>query len=70
MAFSSTVIVIKLLTGRRELEQLHGRIALGILIVQDTVVVVIMGGSAPRWGRSWPAPRWPRPATARRSAAA
>jgi Kef-type K+ transport system membrane component KefB len=42
MAFSSTVIVIKLLTDRRELEQLHGRIALGILIVQDIVVVVIM----------------------------
>jgi Kef-type K+ transport system membrane component KefB len=42
MAFSSTVIVIKLLTDRRELEQLHGRIALGILIVQDIVVVVLM----------------------------
>jgi Kef-type K+ transport system membrane component KefB len=42
MAFSSTVIVVKLLTDRRELEQLHGRIALGILIVQDIVVVALM----------------------------
>jgi Kef-type K+ transport system membrane component KefB len=42
MAFSSTVIVVKLLTDRRELEQLHGRIALGILIIQDIVVVGLM----------------------------
>jgi Kef-type K+ transport system membrane component KefB len=42
MAFSSTVIVVKLLTDRRVLEQLHGRIALGILIVQDIVVVGLM----------------------------
>ena len=42
MAFSSTVVVIKLLTDRGELEQLHGRIALGILIVQDIVVVALM----------------------------
>jgi Kef-type K+ transport system membrane component KefB len=46
MAFSSTVIVVKLLTDRRELEQLHGRIAVGILIVQDIVVVVLMIGLA------------------------
>jgi Kef-type K+ transport system membrane component KefB len=37
MAFSSTIIVVKLLTDRRELKVLHGRIAIGILIVQDIV---------------------------------
>lgn len=42
MAFSSTVIVVKLLTDRRELEDLHGRISLGILIVQDLFVVLLM----------------------------
>jgi len=42
MTFSSTIIVVKLLGDRRELETLHGRIALGILIVQDIVVVVAM----------------------------
>jgi Kef-type K+ transport system membrane component KefB len=46
MAFSSTVIVVKVLTDRRELEQLHGRIAVGILIVQDIVVVLLMIGLA------------------------
>jgi Kef-type K+ transport system membrane component KefB len=46
MAFSSTVIVVKMLTDRRELEQLHGRIAVGILIVQDIVVVLLMIGLA------------------------
>jgi Kef-type K+ transport system membrane component KefB len=41
-AFSSTVVVIKVLGDRRELEQLHGRLAVGILIVQDLVVVVLL----------------------------
>jgi Kef-type K+ transport system membrane component KefB len=41
-AFSSTVVVIKMLGDRRELEQLHGRLAVGILIVQDLVVVVLL----------------------------
>jgi Kef-type K+ transport system membrane component KefB len=42
VALSSTIIVVKLLTDRRELDDLHGRLALGILIVQDLVVVVVM----------------------------
>lgn len=42
LAFSSTIIVVKLLADRRELDDLHGRLALGILIVQDLVVVVVM----------------------------
>ncbi|KRE25370.1 sodium:proton exchanger [Mycobacterium sp. Soil538] len=44
LAFSSTIIIVKLLSDKRELEQLHGRIALGLLIVQDMVVVVVMIG--------------------------
>jgi Kef-type K+ transport system membrane component KefB len=42
MAFSSTVVVVKVLTDRGEIEQLHGRIALGVLIVQDIIVVALM----------------------------
>ena len=42
VALSSTIIVVKLLTDRRELDDLHGRLALGVLIVQDLVVVVVM----------------------------
>lgn len=42
LTFSSTIIVVKMLTDRRELNTVHGRIALGILIVQDIVVVLAM----------------------------
>ena len=39
LTFSSTIIVVKLLEDRREIDDLHGRIAVGILIVQDLVVI-------------------------------
>jgi Kef-type K+ transport system membrane component KefB/Trk K+ transport system NAD-binding subunit len=42
LTFSSTIIVVKLLSDKREADSLHGRIALGILIVQDIVVVLAM----------------------------
>ncbi|MEM7445127.1 MAG: cation:proton antiporter family protein [Pseudomonadota bacterium] len=42
LAFSSTIIVVKMLSDRREIDSLHGRIALGILVVQDLVVVLAM----------------------------
>jgi Kef-type K+ transport system membrane component KefB len=42
LTFSSTIIIVKLLSDKRELDSLHGRIALGFLIVQDLVVVVAM----------------------------
>jgi Kef-type K+ transport system membrane component KefB len=42
LAFSSTIIVVKLLSDRREIDELHGRLAVGILIVQDLVVVLAM----------------------------
>jgi Kef-type K+ transport system membrane component KefB len=44
LTFSSTIIIVKLLSDKRELEDLHGRIALGFLIVQDIVVVLVMIG--------------------------
>jgi Kef-type K+ transport system membrane component KefB len=42
LAFSSTVVIVKMLSDSREIDALHGRIALGILIVQDLVVVIAM----------------------------
>lgn len=42
LTFSSTIIIVKLLSDKRELDKLHGRIALGCLIVQDIVVVLVM----------------------------
>ncbi|CAN5462409.1 cation:proton antiporter [soil metagenome] len=42
LTFSSTIIIVKLLSDKRELDQLHGRIAVGFLIVQDIVVIVVM----------------------------
>jgi Kef-type K+ transport system membrane component KefB len=42
LTFSSTIIIVKLLSDKGELEQLHGRIAIGFLIVQDIVVVIVM----------------------------
>lgn len=42
LTFSSTIIIVKLLSDKREIDALHGQIALGFLIVQDLVVVVAM----------------------------
>jgi Kef-type K+ transport system membrane component KefB/uncharacterized UPF0146 family protein len=44
LTFSSTIIVVKLLSDKREIDALHGRIAVGFLIVQDIVVVLVMIG--------------------------
>ena len=42
LTFSSTIIIVKLLSDKREIDSLHGRIAVGFLIVQDIVVIVVM----------------------------
>lgn len=42
LTFSSTIIIVKLLSDKRELDQLHGQIAVGFLIVQDILVIVAM----------------------------
>jgi Kef-type K+ transport system membrane component KefB len=42
LTFSSTIIIVKLLSDKREIDSLHGRIALGFLIVQDIFVVLSM----------------------------
>lgn len=50
LGFSSTVVAAKMLEEKRELRAFHGRVAIGILIVQDLVAVValsVAGGHAP-----------------------
>lgn len=42
VAFSSTMIVVKLLAERRELNSLHGRIIIGMLLVQDIIAIIAL----------------------------
>jgi Kef-type K+ transport system membrane component KefB/Trk K+ transport system NAD-binding subunit len=42
LTFSSTIIVVKLLSDKREIDALHGRISVGFLIVQDLCVIVAL----------------------------
>ncbi|WP_455206774.1 cation:proton antiporter domain-containing protein [Kaarinaea lacus] len=42
MSFSSTVVAAKVLESKHELRAFHGRVAIGILIVQDLVAVAIL----------------------------
>jgi predicted Kef-type K+ transport protein len=50
LSFSSTVLAAKLLEGKRELSAFYGRIAIGILIVQDLIALAalaVWGGKSP-----------------------
>ena len=42
LTLSSTVIIIKLLSDKNEIDTLHGRVALGILLVQDLLAVIAL----------------------------
>src|SRR3990167_5595031 len=42
ITFSSTVIILKLLAEKNELQSLHGKIAVGFLLVQDFVAVLAL----------------------------
>ncbi|HET6245842.1 MAG: cation:proton antiporter [Bacteroidetes bacterium] len=42
LTFSSTIIIVKLLSDKKEIDSLHGQIAVGFLIIQDIVVVIMM----------------------------
>ena len=42
LTFSSTIIVLKLLADKGDTETLYGRIATGILIVQDLIVILAL----------------------------
>ena len=42
LAFSSTIIIIKLLSDKRELDSLYGRLSIGFLIIQDLLVILVL----------------------------
>jgi Kef-type K+ transport system membrane component KefB len=42
LTFSSTIIIVKLLSDKKEIQSLHGQISIGFLIVQDLVVILAM----------------------------
>ncbi|WP_448517980.1 cation:proton antiporter [Rhodoflexus sp.] len=42
LTFSSTIIIVKLLSDKKEIDSLHGQIAIGFLIVQDIVIILVM----------------------------
>lgn len=42
LAFSSTILIIKLLSDKRDLKSLYGKITVGILLVQDLVAILIL----------------------------
>ena len=42
LAFSSTVLIVKILSDKKEIDTLHGRIALGVLIVEDFVAALVL----------------------------
>jgi Kef-type K+ transport system membrane component KefB len=42
ITFSSTIIVIKLLADKKDLESVYGRYVVGVLLVQDVIAVLIM----------------------------
>jgi Kef-type K+ transport system membrane component KefB len=42
LTFSSTMVVIKLLSDSEQIDTLHGRLALGILLIQDVVVFIVL----------------------------
>ncbi len=44
LSFSSTMIVVKLLSDRGELDTLPGRITLGILLIQDVLAIFVLAG--------------------------
>jgi Kef-type K+ transport system membrane component KefB len=42
LTFSSTVVVVKLLDQKKHLNLLYGRIAVGIFLVQDLIVIIVL----------------------------
>ncbi|OGM05712.1 hypothetical protein A2125_00465 [Candidatus Woesebacteria bacterium GWB1_43_5] len=42
LTFSSTIVIIKLLSEKKDLQSLYGRISLGVLLAQDLIAVVII----------------------------
>jgi predicted Kef-type K+ transport protein len=53
LSFSSTVFVVKVLEEKGEMASLHGRIAVGVLIMQDLAAVFFLAISIGKWPSLW-----------------
>jgi len=53
LSFSSTVFVVKTLEEKAAMKSLHGRIAIGILVLQDIAAVVFLAGSTGNLPSPW-----------------
>jgi len=51
LTFSSTIIILKLLSDKHDLAKLYSKISIGVLLIQDLVVAIILIGLA-GFGRS------------------
>jgi len=53
LSFSSTVFVVKSLESKGEMKSLHGRIAIGILVMQDLAAVIFLAASTAKLPSLW-----------------
>lgn len=53
LSFSSTVFVVKLLEERDDVAAVYGRVAIGVLVVQDLVAVVFLAASEGKLPSPW-----------------
>ncbi len=53
LSFSSTVFAVKVLEDRSELNSLYGRIAIGILVMQDVFAVIFLAASTGQLPSVW-----------------
>lgn len=44
LAFSSTIVVVKLLLEKKELNSLYGKLSIGILLLEDLVAIILLMG--------------------------
>jgi len=42
LTFSSTIVVVKLLSEKKDINTLYGRVAIGVLLVQDLVAILVL----------------------------
>ena len=53
LSFSSTVLAAKVLESKRELRAFHGRVAIGILIMQDLIALLVMSLASGKNPSTW-----------------
>ncbi len=53
LSFSSTVLAAKVLEGKRELRAFHGRVAIGVLVIQDLIALVVMSIASGKVPSAW-----------------